>query len=130
MTTTTAASDPVTRPLVAGVLALGPVATVVALLVAHSSQAGQAGTLLGAAPMSTYLTVALLAWSPLPFSVPAVLMDSARDAALPGFSGSGRLVRGLALVPYMVFRGPARTEMAASLLGFLAAAAVAAPLLS
>lgn len=67
----------------------------------------------------TFLTwgmaAAALAWSPLPGSLPAVLLDEDRAAALPN---APRLVRAVALVPWMLLRSPARVEMAVSLAGF------------
>lgn len=111
------------KPMLA-LLTLGPVATVIALMAGVTLPTS---TPLGAAPLSTYLIVALLAWSPLPLSLPAVFLERARDEALPGYTGLGRLVRGALLVPYMVTRSPWRVEFLASLVGFAIAVAVAWP---
>lgn len=100
-------------------LLCGPLATVLALTVAYSQPSQE---YLGAAPLSTYLLVALLAWSPLPFSLPAVFLEAARDEALPGYRGLGRAVRAVRFVPHMLTRSPARVEFGASLAGFAAAA--------
>lgn len=124
--TTTTVSAPVapTRWPLAVTVAAGPLVTVAAL------HAAAAHGLLTVAPLRTYLLVALLFWSPLPFSIPAVLLDSFRDAALPGWRGPARLVRGVLLLPVLLTRGPGRVEVAASLAGFVAAVAVSAgPLL-
>ena len=77
-----------------------------------------------------YLGAALLFWSPLPFSIPAVLLEGHRDAALPQMRGLvGWPVRAVALLPYLLFspRSQVRVEVAASLVGFLGACAAAAP---
>lgn len=105
------------------VLFAGPVLTVAGVITGVAS-----GELMWqSAEPWMYLLVALAVWSPLPFSVPAVLLDDARDAALPGYRGLGRLVRAVRLVPHMVWRSPARVEFTASLAGFALAVAVAWP---
>ena len=98
-------------------LAFGPVLTVLALLLAASE----------ATFVDTYLTYGLWAavvlWSPLPMSVPAVLLDHDRDMALPHLS---RTVRVVALVPWMLTRSPARTEMRVSVVLWAALLALVA----
>lgn len=104
----------------------GPVASVAGVLAAHAG--GMA--VMRAGELWMYLVVVLAAWSPLPFSLPAVLLDDARDAALPGYRGLGRAVRAFRLVPHMVWHSPARVEFTASLVGFALALAVAWPALT
>ena len=54
-------------------------------------------------------TAVMLLWSPLFFSVPALLMQKERDAAFP-LEGNF-LLRGMRLVPYLVSRwSPVRVE--------------------
>lgn len=54
-------------------------------------------------------TLAVLLWSPLFFSVPALLLQNERDAALPSERNS--LVRGVKLLPYLLGRNsPIRLE--------------------
>lgn len=58
-------------------------------------------------------TAVMLLWSPLFFSVPALLLQNERDAALPRERNS--LVRGAKLVPYLLStRSPVRAEMLVS----------------
>jgi hypothetical protein len=67
----------------------------------------------------------LVAWSPLFISIPALLVQDARDAALPNLGGPiGSLVRGAALIPYMLIphKSPARLEIGISLAGLALAA--------
>lgn len=53
--------------------------------------------------------LAVLLWSPLFFSVPALLLQNERDAALPMERSS--LVRGVKLIPYLLSRNsPIRLE--------------------
>lgn len=111
------------RPAALLVLLIGPLLSVMAL----QAWFAVPGTSLHAAPLSMYLLVAVLVWSPLPFSLPAVLLERARDEALPGYRGLGRLRRAALLVPHMLTRSSARVEFAASLVGFAGAVAAAAP---
>jgi hypothetical protein len=104
-------------------LAVGPAVSVALLFWAHSRGS------LTVAPLSHYLVVALLFWSPLPFSLPAVLLDDYRDEALPGYHGAARLLRGLLLLPHLLRRGPGRGQVAVSLAGFAAAVILALPVL-
>lgn len=110
----------VTRPAMAALLVVGPTATVIAVAALTSDPNS---THFGAGPTWMYLVVALVAWSPLPFSLPAVLLERARDEALPGFRGLGRVVRAVRFLPHMVHLSPARAEFRASLSGFAVAAA-------
>lgn len=75
---------------------------------------------LSALPAAVVVAVVLLFWSPLPFSVPAVLMDHDRDLCLPAQS---RAFRAAALIPWMLTspHSTARVPMAASLVGFAVA---------
>ena len=112
-----------TNWLLTGVLAGGPVLTVHLLLAAAAR-----GSL--ALPVWMYLATALLFWSPLPFSIPAVLLDNYRDAYLPGARGPARLVRAVLLPGWLLSRASGvRVEFAASLAGFAVAGFVAAPAL-
>lgn len=124
-TSTNTSTAVVTRQSVLLLLVLGPALTMFALtasLTAHLPA-------MNAATPATYAWVALIAWSPLPFSIPAVVLEKARDAALPGFSGLGRATRAVLLVPYMLTRSPARVEFAGSLIGLALAFVVAWPVL-
>lgn len=119
-------SQPVLGPR-ALVLAAGPVLTIYTLTALADANA------LAAAPVSYYLWVALLLWSPLPFALPAVLMDLERDATLPQLAQgpAGRVVRALLLIPAMLVspRAATRVSTALSLAGFALAVAVAWPAL-
>lgn len=92
------------------VLLLGPVLTVLVLLV--SVRTGS----LTAIDERVWVAGALLFWSPLPISIPAVLLERERDATLPAAPAA---VRAVALVPWMLFAksSTARAPMAASLAG-------------
>ncbi len=72
----------------------------------------------------TAAAVAILAmWSPLLFSIPALLMQDVRDATLDNWrSPAASLARGVVLLPYLCLarRSPARLEAIASLVGFAA----------
>lgn len=107
------------------ILLFGPLATIVGI---HDLL----GTSWLAGPMLRWaLLAALLLWSPLFFSIPALLLQDARDAALDHWRGPiGSLVRGVVLLPYLCFskHSPCRHEAVASLLG-PAGALVAAVLL-
>ena len=77
--------------------------------------------------MGPVLLGALVLWSPLPLSIPALLLQDSRDAALDHYRGLlGSLVRGSRLVPYLMIdaHSPVRAEMTCSVLGFLAAVLV------
>lgn len=106
------------------VVALGPLATVLAIMSAVG------GDHVSAAQLPMVLAVALVFWSPLPMSIPALVLQDARDAALPHLTGPlATLGRGVALIPWLVLspRSGARFATAASVAGFVAAVAVAAP---
>lgn len=109
------------RPGMIAILGFGPVASLLALVMWYPADPG----VFASAPLWMYAVGVLVAWSPLPFSIPAVLLESARDAALPSYRGVGRLVRAVLLVPHMVWASPRRLEFATSLLGFAAASALA-----
>lgn len=95
------------------VLTYGPVLTLV-LLVVLSVRGNLAGPDLVAWSMA-----AAVLWSPLPISLPAVLLDRERDtAAVPGFG----LARAVALMPWLMF-SPAsavRRSAVASVVSWLA----------
>lgn len=99
----------------AAVLACGPLLTVSLL---HQ---GLANSALHSATTTAYLVVALLFWSPLPFSLPAVLLDEHRDAVA---AGRALPVRAALMLPTLLTRPGARLATAASLLGFALAAAL------
>jgi hypothetical protein len=122
---TTAAFATANLPLTV-LLALGPVVTVFAL----QSWADSGAHLVTG--LHVYLLVGLLAWSPLPLSLPAVLLANHRDAALHGMRGVvGRCVRAALLVPYLLTHphSEVKVETAASLAGFITACWWAAPVL-
>lgn len=105
-------------------LAIAPAASVLlALPVAEHTN------WMAAAPVHVWVTVLLFVWSPLPISLPAIILESERDAALPGYSGLGRVTRAVLFVPHMLTRSTARIPFAASLIGFGLAIAAALPLL-
>ena len=107
------------------ILALGPVTTVLLL-----PTSVQGFALPGETPL--IMLVALALWSPMFFSIPALVLADARDGALPQYRGAlGSFVRGLILVPYLMRRtSPVRVEMVASVIGFALAVVVALPLLN
>ena len=77
---------------------------------------------------AVWLVVASVAWSPLPLSIPAVLLDHERDTALVG---RGFVVRSVALVPWLMFssRSSVRGLMTTSVVMwvlFMAAASLVA----
>lgn len=75
------------------------------------------------------LVLAVL-WSPVFFGIPALLLQNERDALLPARGGPiASLIRGARLVPALL-RSRARTETVASLVGWAALVAVAAPALT
>lgn len=115
-----------TRTLVLGaVLTAGPYATV--RYVEHLA----ASPWLRTDQLGLAVGVALAMWSPLFFSFPALLLQGARDAALPELRGPvGTTVRAVRLVPHLLSdASPVRVEMGLSLVGFAIGAAYAASLL-
>lgn len=133
MSATTATLEPprpvglLPRPAALFVLGAGPGLSV-ALLVRGAESFPFAGML------STALVLALAAWSPLFFSIPALLLQDARDRALnwwgPWWARPAvHLARGLALVPYLSCspRSRVRPEMVVSLVGLAAGAFLAGP---
>jgi hypothetical protein len=72
------------------------------------------------------MATVLLFWSPLPFSVPALVLQDARDAALPEQRWVDRLVRPFRLLGFLAVspESSVRTEMVASLLGLVAGVGV------
>lgn len=104
------------------ILGAGPVATVLATL-----WAWHVGSL-AAIPPHIYLLVALLAWSPLPVSVPAVALDNYRDAFRPNSRGIDRVWRAFALPVWLASPScPAFRQARASYMGFAVACVLAAP---
>jgi len=98
---------------VLSILAIGP--TLCVLL----AELGAGSRYLPAGVMAYVLTAILLAWSPLPISIPAVLLGEARDRFEPGRSGPGR---GWRLLRHLGSKESAvRVEFLASLIGFAAA---------
>jgi hypothetical protein len=96
-------------------LALGPVVMMTALW-AWTATSRQAPGL--AIPMAAAI---LVAWSPLFLSIPALLLQDARDAALDSWRGPlGSLARGVVLIPYLLLspQSTIRRETAISLVGF------------
>lgn len=127
---TTAPDVLLPRPLAWMVLLTGPALTMWALT------SWMPTTSLGSvsSPIALWGLLVLL-WSPLFCSIPALLTQHARDRALPSLGGPvwhpGNLVRGIALVPYLLFAKAStiRFETALSLIGFAIAVAWAAPFL-
>lgn len=115
------------RTAVMPVLLVGPLATVLGV---HDL----VGTSWLATPMLRWaLLGALMVWSPLFFSLPALLLQDARDAVLDHWRGPvGTLARAVVLLPYLCCskKSPCRPEAIASVIGFgvalLAALAIAA----
>jgi hypothetical protein len=72
-------------------------------------------------PEGAYGAVAcaiLLLWSPLPASLPAVLLGDARDRFEPGTTG---VKRGLRLMRYLYENQDTKVSFGASIIGFVAA---------
>ena len=111
----TCPQPPVTFPVVA-LLAVGPPATVLALVALGGAH------MLTTLPLSVWLLGAALLWLPHPLSLTAVLTDAHRDAILPGWTGLARIPRAALLLPAMLAPGhPAAAATAANLAGLLAA---------
>lgn len=109
------------KVLVASILMVGPLASVWWL----SSQAG--GSWLPLSALGPVLWAVLIAWSPLPISIPALILQDARDNALADMVGiKGTMVRSVKLLGHLAWspESPVRAEMIGSLLGFAAAAIV------
>lgn len=106
---------PLRKALTGLLLLLTPAATILAMR--HT-----AGGMLLAPDTVAYATLAVLVlWSPLPISLPAVLLGDARDGFRPGAYG---VRRSLALYPYLLGpTSPVRVEAWAHVIGFLAGAA-------
>ena len=101
-------------------LAVGPVITVIAIT---SGAVAETMT-----PMA--LIVALVFWSPLPFSIPALILQDARDAALDEASGVlGWARRTVMLIPWLATATASGARLAAilSIAGFAAGVATAIP---
>lgn len=110
-------------------LAAGPIVTVLAT--AHLL----AGTSLAGYTSLALWVILLLVWSPLFCSIPALMMQDARDQTLSHLGGRGlhpgNLVRGILLIPALLRRGSSvRAETAISLVGWIGAIIVAAPILA
>jgi len=98
------------RPVRAAILLAGPLLSWSLIGVLFSNT--RPGELAFAAIVNALL------WSPLFFSVPALLLQHERDAALPtGKSITMALWRGVRL-PFALLSGPAGKEFAISLLGW------------
>lgn len=95
-------------------LLCGPVLSLVSVM--HLVQNGT----LFANQQSMVSIVVLMFWTPLFFAFPALLMQDARDKALPELTGLvGSIKRGVLLVPYLALstKSLVRTEMLLSLVG-------------
>ena len=80
-----------------------------------AAQAG--GTYIPSDATGFVLAAILLFWSPMPFSVPALIMSTARDTYLPK---EGVLTRAIGLLPYLHRHSmDVRAQLWASLSGFL-----------
>ena len=100
---------------------VGPLASVLWLM----SQAGHSW--LPNDALGPVLLGVLFVWSPMPISIPALIMQDARDAALPQYRGlAASFVRGFLVIPYLMVNKASsiRPEMAASVLGFALACLV------
>jgi len=106
---------PLRKALTGLLLLIAPAATILAMR--HTT-----GGMLFATDTVAYATLAvLLLWSPLPISLPAVLLGDARDGFRPGAYG---VRRALALYPYLLGpTSPVRIESWAHVVGFLAGTA-------
>lgn len=105
------------------VLAVGPVASVL-FLMNHTGFWLQPWQLAGA------LAIVMSLWSPLPWSIPALMLQDSRDHALADRHGPvGTVRRAFELVPYLTCdpASPVRLEMAASLVGFAVGVIAALP---
>lgn len=106
----------VTRTWAVLLFLLGPVATLIGIAKLYPGTAFD-----GVTPLSWLLVSALLIfWSPLPITVPAILLGDARDATLPHYRGFRRIQRSVLLIPHMLVHSPARVELLCSLVGFVA----------
>lgn len=86
------------RVLRLAVLLLGPIVTL-----AFSARIGTG------IETASIETAVMLLWSPLFFSIPALMLQHQRDAALPGIRNP--LVRGIKLLPYLLSKqSPVRAE--------------------
>jgi len=80
--------------------------------------------------LAPVLWAILVMWSPMPLSFPALLLQDARDAALPQYRGFiGSAIRATKLIGYLVTskHSSVRVEMTASLIGFAGAILIALP---
>lgn len=103
------------------VVALGPALSV---LWAQSWLAGK----MDSSMMSLAIVAIIIFWSPLFFSIPAFLMQDARDATLTGLRGIRRLERAFRLTPELLSRrSSVRLEMWLSILGLGFALFLAGP---
>lgn len=96
---------------------VGPLASLVAVDAWLRSQ-----NLADIAGVALFIVAAF--WSPLWFSIPALLLQDARDAALVQWNSVvARIGRGLVLVPHLILSrtSPVRTEMTLSVIGFAVA---------
>lgn len=106
-----------TEMLSAALLLTAPVASVAAIVAARGSMYLPSDV----ATMASI--VAILAWSPLPIALPAVLLADARDEFEPE---GGGLRRGLRLMRWLAgTECPRRIEFLASMLGVIAAGIIA-----
>ena len=114
------------RPVAQVVLAAGPLSTV--LFLAHQAAGSQ---WLHPSLLPVALIAALICWSPLPVSVPAIILGDARDQALPQLRGPiGSLIRAFQLIPYLLIspKSGVRTEMLCSVIGLAVAVAYSSTL--
>ena len=94
------------------------------MVCAFLAEIGEGGRYLPAGVFPYAMVAILLAWSPLPASIPAVVLGEARDRFEPGQRGIGR---GLRLLKHLSSKGSAvQGEFFASLAGFAAAVLYAA----
>jgi len=110
------------RPLTSTLLTAGPAISVVALVLASKT------AWLPVSMLPTATAVALMAWSPFFISIPALLLQDARDAALDSWRGPvGSVLRGLVLIPYLMAspHSPIRLEILLSLIGLVVAGLIA-----
>jgi hypothetical protein len=98
------------RPIRSTVLLAGPLLTwSVLTLIMLDARPGE---------LEIAAIVVALVWSPLFFSVPALMMQRERDRAIPASGGPVASLRRGVLLPAALLRGPSGAEFALSLAGW------------
>lgn len=99
-------------------LAVGPILSVLTVLALPATNGG------GTWPVWAWLAAVLVVWSPLPISLPAVMLDTYRDSAAATLKASGKKFTGTRLLPAMI-AGSASVATVVSLASFVIALAIA-----